>query len=241
MSTQARPSATGLTARYFGDAGGTTARYYWIQGVYDTGAGPLAGPVSVTTPAALSNRNLVQVGWKPAPGAIGYKVYTSLASTTPSLQATLEYRAGAEIVFADIGIAVGTENVGYSANYIAKAIYNFAVDGGGIGAITPQDSDTIPANAVIIRGQIYVQTAVTSAGSATVSIGTTAGSSAASILAATAKASLTVATLLDPIPLSSAATAIKMSAAGQINFTVGTAALTAGVIEVMLEYYLVNL
>ena len=116
---------------------------------------------------------------------------------------------------------------------VARALYSFAVDGGAIGAITPVQSDWIPANAIVYGGVINSSTAVTSGGSATVAIGTTAGSAANSILTATGKASFTLDAVLVPTAV---ATPFKMSAAGQINLTVAAAALTAGIIEVLVFY-----
>jgi predicted RecA/RadA family phage recombinase len=116
---------------------------------------------------------------------------------------------------------------------VAHMLYSFAVDGGAVGAITPANSDTIPDNAVVFGGTVNVTTAVTSTAGANVSIGTVAGSGAASILASTAKGSLT----LDAI-LAAAATAapFKMTAAGKMNITVITTDLTAGVIEAWVLY-----
>lgn len=119
--------------------------------------------------------------------------------------------------------------------YRVKAIYNFAMDGGVSGLITPKKTATLPKNAVIVGGTVNSTTAVTSAGSATVSVGTDAGSSATSILAATAKASLSANALLNAVPVF--ATPVKLTAKGNITVTVGTADLTAGVIEVTLFYY----
>ena len=134
-------------------------------------------------------------------------------------------------------VAKGAFN-GYSTLMVAKAIYNFANDGGAIAAITPLKTVLLPATAVIVGGTVNSTTAVTSAGAATVSVGTTAGSSASSILVATAKASLSANAVLNAVPVFG--TPVKMSAAGYINVTVGTATLTAGVIEVVLFYYVAN-
>lgn len=112
--------------------------------------------------------------------------------------------------------------------------YDFAVDGGAIGAITPKLCEQLPINAIMIGGTFDVTTAVTSLGSATVAIGTTAGSSASALLAATAKASLTLAALVNGVP--TLAVPVKLSAAGYPQITVGTAALTAGVIEGWVYY-----
>ena len=122
---------------------------------------------------------------------------------------------------------IGT--VRFDSAYTFKAIYNFAVDGGVVGAITPAISDTIPAGALIFGGAVVATTSVTSGGSTTISIGTTAGSGAASILAATAKASFAAG---DSIALTATTAPFLMSAAGQIDITVAVANLTAGVFEV---------
>ncbi len=125
--------------------------------------------------------------------------------------------------------------VGHSVLRVAKALYSFAVDGGAVSTITPNGTVKLPANAVIVAATVNSTTAVTSGGAATVSIGTSAGSAADSILGATGKASLSANAILNGVPVF--ATPVKLSAAGNITFTVGTAALTAGVIEVVVYYY----
>lgn len=132
------------------------------------------------------------------------------------------------------GSTVNSTATGINNFQVAHAIYNFANDGGAVGAITPVLTAVIPANAILVGATVNPTTAVTSAGSATVSVGTTAGSSATSILAATAKASLTLDALINGVPVF--ATPVKMSAAGSVNITVGTATLTAGVIEIFVYY-----
>jgi len=82
---------------------------------------------------------------------------------------------------------------------------------------------SIPDNAIVISGHVDVITAVTSAGAATVAIGLVSG---VDLLAATAKASLTLAA---QVPMAAVKTApIKLSAEKAVTVTVGTAALTAG-------------
>lgn len=120
----------------------------------------------------------------------------------------------------------------------AKAIYNFAVDGGAQGTITPKRTASLPKNAVIVGGSINSTTAFTSAGSATLAVGTSAGSSTTSILGATAKASLSANALINAVPVW--ATPVKLSAAGNITVTIGTADATAGVVEITLLYYVAN-
>lgn len=118
----------------------------------------------------------------------------------------------------------------------ARAVYSFAVDGGAVGLITPATNSVIPDNAVIVGGIINSTTAVLSSGSATVSIGTSAGSGAASLLAATGKASFSLDALLQMVPAFTAATYLKLTASGRLTITVAVAALTAGVIDITVFY-----
>lgn len=127
---------------------------------------------------------------------------------------------------------------GNSVLRAAKAVYSFAVDGGAVSTITPNGTVNLPANAVIVAATVNSTTAVTSAGAATVAVGTSAGSSTTSILGATAKASLSANALINGVPVF--ATPVKLTAAGNITFTVGTAALTAGVIEAVVYYYVAS-
>lgn len=225
------PAVTGLNARYFGDSGGATVRYYWVQPIYPSGLGILAGPVSVTTVAGLTLLNRVSVQWNPSPGAIGYNVYFNTTSTVPTAGAFLLDPAETATNFTDTGQSNAplTGTVRYDGMQVWRARYSFATDGGAISTITPADSDTIPANAVIWGGFLNPTTALVGA-TATIAVGTTAGSSTTSIKAATAVASYTIDALLAVVP--TLAVPIKMSAAGQITLTIATAALTAGVLEV---------
>lgn len=241
MFTPPSQPVTGLRAAFFGDSGGSTSRYYWVQPIYATGRGPLSGAILVTTPAALSTKNAVLLVWNPAPGAIGYNVYKTATSTAPSAGSiavflNLDTNSCTDTGQSDSLTAAAVRVDGLAGVGVAYARYSFAVDAGAQGAIVPSApyNTVIPANAILIGGTVDVLAAVTSGGAATVAIGTTAGSSATSILAATGKASLTLNALLNAVPVF--ATPVKMSAAGSINFTVGTADLTAGIIEVMVLF-----
>jgi hypothetical protein len=125
------------------------------------------------------------------------------------------------------GPQVGLEVMG-----VAHALYNYATDGGA--SCTPALNAVIPANAILVGATINSTTAVTAAGSATVGIGTTAGSTSTSILAATAKATLSIDALINGVP--TLAAPVKMSAAGSISLVIATGPLTAGVIEVFVYY-----
>lgn len=117
----------------------------------------------------------------------------------------------------------------------ARAVYSKAVDGGAIATITPKTNETIPDNAILLAAFINSTTAVTSAAGANVSVGLSAGSTGvAALLAATAKASLSLDALLVGVP--TPAVPVKMTAAGVITIT-PDAVLTAGIIEVIVVYY----
>lgn len=238
------PSAivTGLRASYFGDAGGATSRYYWIQAIYAFGRSQLTSYVLVTTPAGLSSRNCVLLTWNAMPGAIGYNVFYTTTTTPPAYGAIAVALNQTQNSFVDIGqsdaaltaaVRVDGINAGLGS---AFARYSFAVDAGAQSTITPAINTVIPKGAIILGGTVYVAAAVTSGGSATVGVGTSAGSSTTALLAATAKASLTLAAVINLVPVF--ATPVRLTAAGSITFTIATADLTAGIIDVFALYVL---
>lgn len=123
-----------------------------------------------------------------------------------------------------------------------KFKYDFAVDGGshseenqglagnGAGIITPADADiTIPDNAIITDMITYVSTAMTSNGDATVAIAC-GGATLATALA------FNHANYSDEDVIHTVI-ADKTTSARRPTITVAVAALTAGVIEVIIEYY----
>lgn len=131
--------------------------------------------------------------------------------------------------------------VGLGALRVAHFKYDFAVDGGAVGEIIPSSSPTLPAKAIIIGGIANVTTALLAAGgAATIAIGTHAGSAVDSLLTATAKATFSLNAILALNPVFTAASAIKMSVAGQVSITVATNALTAGVMEIFLVYFVAS-
>jgi len=117
----------------------------------------------------------------------------------------------------------------------ARGRYDFDVDGGAVGDIDLTGDTVIPANAVIITGFIEVDTALDSGGSATVALKTNAS---ADLLAATAFGSAPWSTTgrKSLIPVGTGATSVKTSAARKLQATVATAALTAGVFDVVVGY-----
>ncbi len=111
----------------------------------------------------------------------------------------------------------------------AKLTYDFAQDTGGT-------SDTfrmalVNSKILVIQGILHVETAVTSAGSATIDLG--AETADPNAFAAT----VAKATLVDDYAVDTAAgQSLVIDAADYISLTVGTAALTAGKINLFLRY-----
>ena len=111
----------------------------------------------------------------------------------------------------------------------AHAKYDFAVDAGAVSTIVPANSAIIPDNAIIVRCYSVVTTAMTSGGSATLAL-TTGG---VTLKAATAfdngafdDEDVTEHTVVD-----------KTTSSTGIQFVIATAALTAGVVDVYVQYY----
>jgi hypothetical protein len=134
------------------------------------------------------------------------------------------------------GIAGGLLGGGLGSIGNAKMTYSFAVDGGAIATITPTNSPTLPAGAIILGGVIDITTTFTSGGSATIALGFGSGAQVASLKSATAVASYAAGTSLVIIPIFTSATYYKLTAAARMSLTVAVAALTAGVMDVNLAY-----
>lgn len=118
---------------------------------------------------------------------------------------------------------------------VARAQYSFATDGGAVGDIDLTSSAVIPANAVILMGLVEVDTVPTSGGSATIAVKV---EGAGDIVAAAAISGAPWSTTgrKSIIPVATGATSVKTTAARKIQATVATAALTAGVFDVVLIY-----
>ena len=226
---------TGVSARYYGSASsGTTTYYYWVQAVYPSGSSRLSNVVQVANlPGFLTSNNRINVSWNPAPGAIGYYVYGNTTGTVPTSGNILKLTADSQTTYSDIGTAASYGVVRYDGGMIGRARYDFSVDGGANGVLIPAMSDTIPANAIMIAATINSTTAVLPTG-ATISIGTSAGSTATSILAVTAGTTLIAGALVNGVTTFAAPR--KMSASGQIQLTIASGPITAGVVEIFVIY-----
>lgn len=123
-----------------------------------------------------------------------------------------------------------------SQEHSLKCVYDFTKQGGAVSTINLLDplgkACVLPNKAIIRDVLIDVVTNPTSGGLATLAVGS--GVSTVDLLAATAKASVTG--LMAGIPVGSAATAIKLTADHTPTVTIGTAALTAGKLNVHIKY-----
>lgn len=122
----------------------------------------------------------------------------------------------------------------FSTIQVAKAIYDFSVDGGAVSTITPAKNTTIPANAILLGGfaKASAAAALTAIAGTTISIGTSAGSSATALLGTTAGAiaNWAAAAIIPLVP--TLAVPVQLTAAGLITFSPGTHAVTAGIVEI---------
>lgn len=112
----------------------------------------------------------------------------------------------------------------------AHARYDFSVDGGAVSTIVPSNSAIVPDNAVIVRCYSVVTTAMTSGGSATLAL----SAGGVTLKAATAFDN----GAFDDEDVTEHAVTDKTTSGTGIQFTIATAALTAGVVDVYVEYYL---
>ena len=114
---------------------------------------------------------------------------------------------------------------------MAVATYDFARDGGVRGTIELNaGTHVIPAKAIILRGMVDIITPTDSAGdTGTIKVQVGGVDLTATIaVAATGLKAL--------IPLGTAATAIKTSAAGSVDVVIATQDLTAGKLKIFIEY-----
>jgi hypothetical protein len=111
--------------------------------------------------------------------------------------------------------------------------YDFATDGGAVGTINLR-GPALPADAVVVGGRAIVTTAFTSGGSATLTAGTSSGAPA-NLLASIAVASLTTGSKA-LVPVMTAATDIVLAANSVPVAVIGTAAMTAGALKLIVFY-----
>ena len=110
--------------------------------------------------------------------------------------------------------------------YVAKAIYDFAVDGGAVGEIELAQTEIIPEGATVIRVTTNETTALTGSDDIDIQIGSVKINTAVDYTGDTGVKSRTCV----PVEISTAA-AIKLD-----NDAVGT--IDSGVVEIYVEYFL---
>lgn len=130
-----------------------------------------------------------------------------------------------------------SDQVGLGGAQVAKATYDFTVDGGAVATITPVSSPVIPANAIIYGGLIDVVVAAVGGG-ASIAIGLGSGAQVAALKGATAVATYSLGAIVALIPVWTAASAVKVTADSKITFTVSGGALSAGKIAVQIYYHM---
>lgn len=131
---------------------------------------------------------------------------------------------------------LGANQNGLGILKTAKFTYDFTVDGGAVATITPTNSPTLPAGAIILGGVIDIITTLTSGGAATIALGTSAGSAVNSLKVTTAVATWAAGVTVPLTPVFTAATYVKLTAAGRLTLTVTAFALTAGKFDVTVVY-----
>lgn len=121
----------------------------------------------------------------------------------------------------------------------ARVEYDFAVDGGAIGSITLRGQGAIPDNAIIVDGLIDVITTFTSAtDAATVALTANSAGDLKAAVAISNGANPWDAGLKDLVPVSTAATSVKLTADRSLVMAIAGEALTAGKMVIFVNYML---
>ena len=121
---------------------------------------------------------------------------------------------------------------------LARAVYDFATDGGTVGTITlrtpatDMNGNAVPAGAIVLGGYIDVSVAVASA---TGTVALTLESAGDLFAAVSPTATLTTGRK-SIIPAFTGATTVKTTTTRSVTMTIATAALTAGSFTVTLFY-----
>jgi hypothetical protein len=120
---------------------------------------------------------------------------------------------------------------------VAEFEYDFAKEGGAIGNITLRGGK-LPIGALVLNAFVYVETAITATGLATVALQI---NSAGDVLGATAKASLTAGAKLQGVPdfATIAESVLIASSPKSLVAVVATDVLLTGKFRVYLQYLIV--
>lgn len=118
--------------------------------------------------------------------------------------------------------------------FLARAKYDFAVDGGAVSTINLMPEAVLPSGALILAAFLNVTTVPTSAGVATIGVNSeAAGDLQAAVVISGAPWSTTG---FKAITKTFATAPIKLTADRNPAMVIGAAALTAGVFEVLIFY-----
>lgn len=135
-----------------------------------------------------------------------------------------------------LGLGANAAAIGNSGVQVAEFVYDYDVDGGATGFINlaAKLNSGLPSGASIVRIHYYVETAFTSAGSATVAIGDVGSNNrylTATAFDDSAYDDEKLAALSSGLPHQ-----VASASAGKVGILIGTAALTAGKLHLLVEY-----
>jgi hypothetical protein len=136
----------------------------------------------------------------------------------------------------DVNIGSTISDLQNNTVYIAKATYDFAVNGGAIGTVTLPV--VIPANAVIMDGMVDVLTTFTTAGAnaGTVAIQVEAANDIVAAIAVSNGGNPWNAGRHDIVPVGTAATSVKTTVARNVKVVLAVQNVTAGKMNIFLRY-----
>ena len=121
------------------------------------------------------------------------------------------------------------------SNTLASALYDFAVEGGAVSSIPIDLNRTIPSGSIIIGAIVECTTACTSGGSATITLGVLSSND---ILTITNFDAAPFTGTTQYLQKTTTSTILLSTDLTNVDVTIGTAALTAGVFRVYLQYRL---
>lgn len=120
---------------------------------------------------------------------------------------------------------------------MARVTWNFAIDGGAKGLITPRKGLVLPAGAIITNVYWKTVTSVTGGANATLGLQLVVNED---LMQHRAVSTLTAGTLQAGVPINTLATFLKLSTEKTVKFATPTASLTAGKVDAYIEYVLGN-
>ena len=130
---------------------------------------------------------------------------------------------------------LATGSFGSGAVLVQKMTYDFSVDGGVVGTITPATTCIIPSGAIVVQAIVDVITAVTTGSTTTVAVQLQSANDIVNA-ASVAGAPWSTTGLKAGIPVHTAATSIKLTADRTAKVVIGTADATAGKFTVYFLY-----